>query len=65
MINARGLDLVMVEVERMIEKYLEEYVNFWEGDRRGYANTLQGPAGRQPDRNSEEIQYDSFGNIEG
>ncbi len=64
MLNARGLDLVMVEVEERMKEYLEEYTRFWEGDR-GNGNEIPGEAGGFPARDSREIQYNNLGDITG
>jgi hypothetical protein len=53
MINERGLDILMVEVESAIEKLLAEYTRMWVGDRDG---NLYVEEGRQPIPNSEEVQ---------
>ena len=53
MFNERGLDILMVEVEERIKKYLEEYTKAWVGDRDGDVYSQEG---RQPDPNSEEVQ---------
>jgi hypothetical protein len=61
--TAREFDLVQVELDARMEKFLEEFIKSFMGDRMGGMNgEIYMEGGRQPVRSGEAVQYDQFGN---
>jgi hypothetical protein len=42
MLNERDTDILQVEVEEFLKRLLEEYTNFWVGDRDGDVYSQEG-----------------------